>query len=906
MELTVYSKSGQVVGRIRKFTYTGNFMQETFISADVNTRGVSLIAEVGNYVVYRGVRFTVMYDSGVRRTSSSLSTGDALSYDGVRFYHPTEAFKHIQFRDIVPNDRDIHYTSMPDFSFWAHSIDDLADRLQANLDEYYGAGEWTVNVPPVSERDPDTETEINIEVNDISVFDALKLVYEKFNTHYVVRGKTIYLSTSGSSLSHVFSYGKGNGLTSIKRVPKGSDGLCTVLRAYGSEENLPSRYYAKFGTSFPKVRFPIYVYDAENYFSIDIAVVPKGATVRYSFEWKENTDDISWSTMPSEWQGSGRGIEGRKWHFGSGETYTTHQIMYIHPSDIDINQIPYKYIGLRFDCIPENIAITRLMLPCFPLSADSHMTAFLVDGNEAYGYDESKSRYVSLRDGSDYEGAKTEAEYRLVSDTVKHDVYVESIGGSERYGRIERAEYFDNDDDREKKDIYPTIEEMTALELRNAGYSLDENIPDAARMDEIVDATSITDDGLYDRLETGIEGAGAKEFGAQGTIFRLTSGSFNYGQGAVEAEVILGSHTMQNTGLWIVKIQKSAYFMADSSNPWPQYVAGASLRLYVNGVMSGSLDVPKRVGPYAFDFYVGGSIISNNVYAETGDEIELRAVLHFSFPMGESGSLPFGLSNQIECNGFQMEYSIRSDLDLTVWNFGLNPENAISDHGEMVFAMKSGLCAGREFSVKDAQVNPDVQGGQAGTATYTCDRIFDEALGLYFPYSKYNILPGDRFVITGIDLPKAYVDAASERLLRYAVLWLSKHDHVDYDYELQVDKVFMAREHESAEEGESLHDTIVEGDMMHIADLGIGGIGIDETLIISSLTIKEGYGLVPEYEVKLRNEITDGVIATLKAGEKYNRARTAKNGYRTKSNKADVRVLTRRVDALENPVPPNA
>lgn len=906
MEIIVYNSSDAQVGVIKKFTYNGNFMQETYIDADVYSNNISSIVAVGCYITYRGTKFTIMYDSSVKRKSRTDSNGDAIIYEGVRFHHPVEEFKHIQFRDIVPNDNNIHYTSMPDFSFWAEDITDLAERLQANLDEYYGSGVWTVVVPPIQDRDPDCETELNIEISNINVFDAIKLVSDKFNTHYIIRGRQIILATAGSTLGHTFSYGKDNGLTDIKRIPKGSEDICTCLRAYGSEENLPSRYYAKFGTDFLKVRSNIALWIPNEgnpespYFAIGFDVVPKSgiSSIRYTFEWNENTEEIIWKSQDVT------NISGKKWYGIDMYQLQSNDIIYIHPSDIDINHVPYKYVAPRSNILPDNIAITRLMLPCFPNGIGSHMQDFLIDVNSAgerdvYGYDADSGYYKSLKDGSNYSGEKTNSEYRLVSDNIKHDVYITSIAGEQKYGRIEKSEFFDNDDDKEKKNIYPTIEEMTALELRNAGYELDENIPDTARLDEVVDATFITDDGLNDKLELGVDTGAPSGYEDLGVFQLIGPDPISIQAGAKECEITMlrpggGSiiHTMESGGYWSARISGGFYFA--QGYELPSCVTGFEFRIYVNNKYAAKARIEKSFGYY---WTVEFKIFDNIVYAEKGDRVGLKAVLLLDGTQGDL-SITLSPSNRyIRANSTELFWKKEDKLEITTYDFGFLPEVSISDHADMVFSMKTGLCAGREFSA--VQPWPTIDNGMIvdGKVTYKCERIFDEALGVFFPYSRYNILPGDKFVITGLDLPKAYIDAASERLLRYAILWMSNHDHINCDYELGIDRIFMAREHESAEAGSSLHDTIVEGELMHITDTGLG---IDETLIISSLKIKEG-GAVPEYEISLRNEISDGTIATLKREEKNNRVRAGKNTFSTKNNKVDVRVLTRRVDALENP-----
>src|SRR3712207_9195860 len=90
-----------------------------------------------------------------------------------------------------------------------------------------------------------------------------------------------------------------------------------------------------------------------------------------------------------------------------------------------------------------------------------------------------------------------------------------------------------------------------------------------------------------------------------------------------------------------------------------------------------------------------------------------------------------------------------------------------------------------------------------------------------FPYTTLFRSQGDHFVLTGIPLPDAYVEAASVKLLRYALEFLNKNDYTRYIYSPKIDELFMARQHDKAMADNthktiSIHDTIKEGDFIQI------------------------------------------------------------------------------------------
>ena len=214
-------------------------MGECFVTLSVESP-VPVNFSIGDYIEYRGERFYLNYDPTATKTSSKESIGNAFRYNNIKFNNAADELTRCDFLDIVIGDNNIHYTSLPKFSFFAARVNDLADRIQANLDRIYaGSRKWTVTVDAQFEGN----TDVNVEVNNINVWGALGLCTSLFKANFIIRGRTIKIGTSGIIAEGVFKYGKGNGLKQIERTADQDQQIITRLRAYGSTRNLPARYY---------------------------------------------------------------------------------------------------------------------------------------------------------------------------------------------------------------------------------------------------------------------------------------------------------------------------------------------------------------------------------------------------------------------------------------------------------------------------------------------------------------------------------------------------------------------------------------------------------------------------------------------------------------------------------------
>lgn len=246
MSWTIYNKTGQIAKcKIHQLEYNGEFMGECSVVCTIKSESPIEFA-IGDYLIYRGERFEINYDPTILKKASKNSTGDAFTYDNVKFNSLSDELARCDFLDYVPNDNNIHFTSLPKFSFFASSISNLAERIQVNLDRIYtGNKKWTVIVHPeyVNKKN------INISVDTINVWDALALTNSEFEANFIIRGREITIGTAGIAVDNIFKYGKGKGLYEIERNAESDQKIVTRLRAYGSTRNMPDRYYNKLSGS---------------------------------------------------------------------------------------------------------------------------------------------------------------------------------------------------------------------------------------------------------------------------------------------------------------------------------------------------------------------------------------------------------------------------------------------------------------------------------------------------------------------------------------------------------------------------------------------------------------------------------------------------------------------------------
>lgn len=487
--------------------YSDFWMGECFLTINFKHE-VPINFQIGDYIVYRGERFELNYEPGKDKQARPDTYGEGFVYDSVKFNALQDELARAEFFDVVLNDNELHYTALPKFMFYVQTLDDLLDRIQANLDEQIGKGLWKIysrNMERSVQRgalksewltvygektDDNVIESMSITIDSQTCWQALALVNEKWDVNFIVRGRNIYVGTTGIQANHIFKYGLGKGLYEIVQNADSDQSVITRLRAYGSEKNLPSHYYADLGVKY--VANITKVVTATTYVDLDLDIdyietyfknlrkyivsgesgeQSGGWVLKVTFDFK--TEITGYVTQRyntnkcrfySEYKGtqvdSGNEESRENLNAFIAQVKAGNTKMYI-TSGLDKKTVPSSMKEYS-ENLPNNMAVNRLMLPGFP--------------------------HLSL---SDFYESLTEEEKKYVNPTGKqhkfstnpYRPYIDSVN-IEQIGLRSASQFFDTDDKTNGViEIYPTIEEMEI---------------GGVRVDEIDEGVAPDDDGRYD------------------------------------------------------------------------------------------------------------------------------------------------------------------------------------------------------------------------------------------------------------------------------------------------------------------------------------------------------------------------------------------------------------------------
>lgn len=491
--------------------YSDSWMGECFLTINFKHE-VPINFQIGDYIIYRNERFELNYEPGKDKQARPNTYGEGFVYDSVKFNALQDELARAEFLDVVLNDNELHYTALPKFPFFVQTLDDLLDRIQANLDEQIGAGLWKIYsrnkersvqrgclvsewLSMYGEGTSDNVIEsMSITIDSKTCWEALALVNEKWNVNFIVRGRNIYVGTTGIEAGHIFSYGLGKGLYEIVQNADSDQSVITRLRAYGSEKNLPSHYYADLGvkyvanitkvvTASTNVELELDFDYIETYFKNKRKYVVSGESQEQSFGWVLQVTFDFQTTITGYVTQSGSSGKCRFYSELKGTQTDTGDEESKEKLDTFISQVKagntkmYIMSGLNKKVVPSsmkeyaknlpnNMSINRLMLPGFP--------------------------HVSL---SDFYDSLTEQEKKYVNPTGKlhkfstdpYRPYIDSLN-IEEIGLRSASQFFDTDDKTNGViEIYPTIEEMEI---------------GGVRVDEIDEGVAPDDDGRFGDNET--------------------------------------------------------------------------------------------------------------------------------------------------------------------------------------------------------------------------------------------------------------------------------------------------------------------------------------------------------------------------------------------------------------------
>lgn len=254
---SIISKSDSSVVRFTGTpVYNGTYLKPSYLEFREVSSPTPINWEVGDYVDYSrtGFRYKLYSSPQVKKQARRDSYGGAFVYQNVQLFDRTKDFDICPFRDLVPEDNGIHFSTQPAISTF-ENVEGIARRIQACLDDMYD--DWEVRV--VSSDAPEDAEFIeaiseprDFTVSGVSILGALDKIYEVWplcGWTYTVEGSTNVLTLGGASISsaktaaQTFLYGKGHGLKDIKKTYSNAGEIATRVYAYGSSRNMIPRYY---------------------------------------------------------------------------------------------------------------------------------------------------------------------------------------------------------------------------------------------------------------------------------------------------------------------------------------------------------------------------------------------------------------------------------------------------------------------------------------------------------------------------------------------------------------------------------------------------------------------------------------------------------------------------------------
>lgn len=510
----IYHKDGTILKDvngnnidIRSLEYSDAWMGECYLTVTFRHE-TPIVFMMGDYIIYRNEKFVLNYEPGQDKKARFNTYGDGFVYDSVKFNSLQNELSDAEFLDVVLNDNELHYTALPKFQFYVETLDDLLDRIQANLNEQIGAGKWKIfsRNKDRSEQRGCTADEWNkaygegtnnnvidsmsITADTMTCWDALALVNSKWNVNFIVRGRNVYVGTAGVTIGHMFEYGRGNGLYEIEQNADSEQKVITRLRAYGSEKNLPSHYYADLGVKYvanitkvvgasTNVELELDTDYIETYFKNKRKYVVSGESqeqengwvlqVTFDFQtiitgYVTQLSDSNKCRFYSELKGtqtdSGDEESKEKLDAFIAQVKAGNTKMYI-TSGLNKNSVPSSMKEYA-ENLPNNMSISRLMLPGFPSMSLNDYYNSLSKEDKAY---------VNPKGG------------QYIFSTDKYRPYVDSANIS-KIGLHSSSQFFDTDDKTNGIiEIYPTLEEM---------------VIGGVRVDEINEGVAPADNGRFE------------------------------------------------------------------------------------------------------------------------------------------------------------------------------------------------------------------------------------------------------------------------------------------------------------------------------------------------------------------------------------------------------------------------
>lgn len=226
--------------------FRGDIIREyNYVSESMNTRVIGdakvykNTADADDY--YTGKEYVIYnnekYYLDVKSISKSYNKDAAKYVYSLSFNNEYHKLFTTPFKNIATiNEEPQFYTNSNVINF-VGNIGELKDRINACLTKSYSS--YMYQVIYDSGFAPNLTNYQEVSVENITIFDALKLFYDIFSVPFYIEGYNIILGREPNDIGHTFEYGNG-----IKEMTKGKskDFVTTSVSGKGGQTNIPFRY----------------------------------------------------------------------------------------------------------------------------------------------------------------------------------------------------------------------------------------------------------------------------------------------------------------------------------------------------------------------------------------------------------------------------------------------------------------------------------------------------------------------------------------------------------------------------------------------------------------------------------------------------------------------------------------
>ena len=433
---------------------------------------------------------------------------------------------------------------------------------------------------------------------------------------------------------------------------------------------------------------------------------------------------------------------------------------------------------------------------------------------------------------------------------VPQGAYIDAVFDGEnrieKYGlRIKTLSY--DGSDNSKDEIYPSIEKVTAYDIRKAKEELEQTtyIPNAElyaddeRMDFVLEGSTVEDDGI-------------------GTDSNYTLYSDKiYSQIKGEVLDFKVAELLPDNSYKTINLQKSITLCSFDVTKPAVYRLSEVVNLATffktesECTVSATITIQKPSGEFIKlnQFSLSEKHRGYMQLPEVGN-IRANETGRYSIILNVNVSWSLDIVLPSHYEGISMTCTIKeatvtlsrgqnimSDFfEIKIKQIGFNINDVTASGVYKSIHIKNGMCGGRSFNITQCKYSE-----ADDSWVLTCKRIDDNSISQRFPNKIFQIASGDQFVLLNIHMPDIYIHTAMQRLYNTAIEDLKHLSKPQYVIEPEIDNIQMARSPQ----------IIKEGMYMPIEDTDISYI--DDTLI-DSVTITNKGNELRTFQVTLRSD----------------------------------------------------